>query len=271
MAQQLYVVSRSGSELYERLHRYFLDRPAVAVVLDRRQGEDAVEAAPERRRHNVSRDLKRRAWATVDLIHLGDLGTGDALQPATPPVVVVLEGVTAAAQAVLGGGTLRVTWFPYSFERGSETDKRPRVSNARLLLPDREPFRVSSRHCMLRREGDRVWMVDTRSRLGTTVNGTMIGGATGRVKAELRPGHNVIAIGGPGTPYRFHVILERQEVARGGDGARRELAVVSRARLAEPRNARRLSLALLDGGDRLVGQAAQAPRLELCRNETIEI
>lgn len=227
MAQQLYVVARCNPELYERLHRYFLDRHTVAVVLDRRQRERQQPGTPERRQHNVGADLKRRGWATVDVNYADGLGAADLRQPDAPPVVAVIEGLSPAAQAVLAGGSLRVTRFPYAVERGGDADQRLRQSDLRLLLPDREPFRVSRRHCMLLRERDRVWVVDTSSRLGTVVNGTTIGGSTGRVKAELRVGRNDIAIGGPRTPYRFQVTLERQEASRAATETPQELILTA--------------------------------------------
>jgi hypothetical protein len=207
-----------------------------------------VSAVGERRRHDVTGDLRSRGWATIDLAHLGDLGAADALGPTPPPVVAVLEGVTAEAQGVLGRGSLRVTRFPYSVERGSEADRRLLVSDARLLLPDHEPFRVSRRHCMLLREEDRVWVVDTSSRLGTSVNGTMIGGATGRVKAELLAGRNEVAIGGPRMPYRFRVTIEYHHGA-GGERRRGPGGGRSRASLLESAPAPAPASASSEGGD----------------------
>jgi hypothetical protein len=213
MTRQLYVIAKTRPELYERLHRYFLGRETVAVVLDRRGGVPPSADESGRRRHDVSGELRTRGWATIDLTRRAGLLTPDEPAADTPSLAVILEGSTPAARAVLGGVILILTQLPFSIERGSEADNRRLLSRSRLLLPDHEPFRVSRRHCTLLNDQGRLWVVDINSRLGTTVNGTIIGGRTGRVRAELRPGHNELAIGGPRTPYRFQVTLEHQAAA----------------------------------------------------------
>ena len=100
-----------------------------------------------------------------------------------------------------------ISHFPYTIERCGEVGGRALVLDRRLGLPDREPFRVSRRHCVLVRDKQGLSIVDATSRLGTVVNGVRIGGSSGRRRATLKPGTNEIALGGPGTPYIFDVAL----------------------------------------------------------------
>jgi len=81
------------------------------------------------------------------------------------------------------------------------------VLDKRLGLPDREPFRISRRHCMLVRDRQGIAVVDATSRLGTVVNGVRIGAGSGRRRAALKPGANEISVSGSGTPYVFNLVL----------------------------------------------------------------
>ena len=56
---------------------------------------------------------------------------------------------------------------------------------------------------MIVRLDNRCFVIDRGSRLGTLVNGTMIGSGSHAARVELRHGDNVIAIGGPHSDYRF--------------------------------------------------------------------
>jgi hypothetical protein len=156
MVQQLYVIAKTRPELYERLHRYFLGRDTVAVILDRREGESVSPEIQSRRRHDVSAELRARGWATIDLGRRGGLVSQAGAAVDGPALTAILEGSTPAARAVLGGVILMLTRFPFSVERGSEADNRQHVSETRLLLPDREPFRISRRHCTLINDQGRI-------------------------------------------------------------------------------------------------------------------
>jgi len=114
---------------------------------------------------------------------------------------------------VLGGRRAVIQRFPYVIERGGEPEGGARVLEHRLAIPDHEPFCVSRRHCVVVRDGQELAVVDTTSRLGTIVNGALIGGGSGRMRAALVPGENHIAIGGPKARYVFRVdVCERSEV-----------------------------------------------------------
>jgi len=205
----MYVVSRAKPELYERLSTYFAADEATTVILDRRKTErrGPETAAPGRRRRDLSGDLQNRGWAIVDLNGASESSTEAAAPAEAAKVMAIIEGRTPAAVVVLGAQPHSIVHFPYAIERCGEVGGRALVLDRRLGLPDREPFRVSRRHCVLVREKQGLSVVDATSRLGTGVNGVRIGGDSGRRRATLNLGTNEIAIGGPGTPYIFSVVL----------------------------------------------------------------
>ncbi len=209
MPKKMYVVSRAKPELHERLSTYFAADDATKVVLDRRQGErrGPETAAPGRRRRDLSGDLQNRGWAIIELNGSQEVSTEARVRAEVASVVAVIEGRTPAAVAALGAQPRSISHFPYTIERCGEVGGRALVLDRRLGLPDREPFRVSRRHCVLVRDKQGLSIVDATSRLGTVVNGVRIGGSSGRRRATLKPGTNEIALGGPGTPYIFDVAL----------------------------------------------------------------
>ena len=176
MPKKMYVVSRAKPELHERLSTYFAADDATKVVLDRRQGErrGPETAAPGRRRRDLSGDLQNRGWAIIELNGSQEVSTEARVRAEVASVVAVIEGRTPAAVAALGAQPRSISHFPYAIERCGEVG-------------------LSS--------------VDATSRLGTVVNGVRIGGSSGRRRATLKPGTNEIALGGPGTPYIFNVVL----------------------------------------------------------------
>jgi hypothetical protein len=209
MAKKVYVVSRAKPELHERLSTYFAADEATRVILDRRKGErrGPEAAAPGRRRRDLSGDLQNRGWAIVELNGSHEAATEAPAPEEVAEVMAVIEGCTPAAVAALGAQPHSIVHFPYTIERCGEVGGRALVLDRRLGLPDREPFRISRRHCVLVRDKQGVSVVDTTSRLGTVVNGVRIGGTSGRRRVTLKPGANKIALGGPGTPYIFNIVL----------------------------------------------------------------
>jgi len=208
MAVKMYVVSRAKPELYERLSTYLAADEATRVIIDRRKGErrGPEAAAADRRRRDLSGDLQNRGWAIVEFN-----GSHDESEASAPDegagVTAVIEGCTPAAVAALGAQPHSIAHFPYAIERYGEVGGRALVLDRRLGVPDRQPFRVSRRHCLLVRDKQGLAVVDATSRLGTVVNGVRIGGSSGRRRATLKPGANEIALGGSSTPYVFNVVL----------------------------------------------------------------
>src|SRR5207247_6426737 len=164
-------------------------------------------AAPGRRRRDLSGDLQNRGWAIIELNGSQEVSTEGRVRAEVASVVAVIEGRTPAAVAALGAQPRSISHFPYAIERCGEVGGRALVLDKRLGLPDREPFRISRRHCVLVRDTQGLAVVDSTSRLGTIVNGVRIGAGSGRRRATLKPGANEIAVGGSGTPYVFNLVL----------------------------------------------------------------
>src|SRR3989442_7495369 len=209
MLKKIYVVSKARPELQERLSTYFAADETTKVILDRRRGEcrGPETAAPGRRRRDVSGDLENRGWAMVELNGSNESSTDAPVLADVARIMAVIEGRTPAAVAALGAQPHPIVHFPYAIERCGEVGGRALELDRRLGLPDREPFPVSRRHCVLVRDKQGLSVVDAMSRLGTVVNGVRIGGWSGRPPVTPKPGPHQIAGGGPRTPSLFHLLL----------------------------------------------------------------
>ncbi|MGH7392270.1 MAG: FHA domain-containing protein [Candidatus Rokuibacteriota bacterium] len=200
MRKQLYIVSRARPELYQQFRARFAGRDDVEVLLDRRHGErrKRTPADPGRRLRDVTGELESRGWIVVEV----------GRREARSVVTAVLEAATMVTDVVLGGRRPVIERFPYVIERGDDRWGSALVRDDRLALPDREPFQVSRRHCVVVKDARELAVVDTMSRLGTLVNGVLIGAGTGRRRAPLRSGENHIAVGGPRARYAFRIVLD---------------------------------------------------------------
>jgi pSer/pThr/pTyr-binding forkhead associated (FHA) protein len=65
---------------------------------------------------------------------------------------------------------------------------------------------VSRNHCAITRAGDRVFVIDRGSRLGTVVGYLKIGTGCAQ-RAELRRGTTELTLGGPHSPFRYRVTV----------------------------------------------------------------
>ena len=135
--------------------------------------------------------------------HLGvDTDTLHAAGPlATGGLHLVIEGLTRQASESLGGRSISIDRFPCRIGRRMSTANP--FANNELTIVDHEPFTVSRNHCVIVRLDNRCFVIDRGSRLGTVVNGTMIGAGSQTARVELRHGDNTVAIGGPHSQYRF--------------------------------------------------------------------
>lgn len=139
--------------------------------------------------------------------HLGI--DADSLHASSPlaagKLQVVIEGLSPHARESLSQPRVSIDRFPYRIGRLSEDP----FSHNDLVIPDREPFNVSRNHCMIVCVDTRCFIIDRGSRLGTILNGTMIGGGKRTARVELRDGDNEVALGSSHTPYRFRVTVVR--------------------------------------------------------------
>lgn len=117
------------------------------------------------------------------------------LSPRTP------EAATALREA--GASALSIEDFPFRIGR-----QDPGISND-LTLPDTEPFQISRKHAYLIRRGERIGVVDLGSRLGTRVDGRLLGGPTADPgPAFFDPDGSTLTLGGQRSPYAFDVALQ---------------------------------------------------------------
>ena len=204
--RKIYVVSKTKPELHERLSTYFAGDEGTKVILDRRKGErrGPETATPGRRTRDLSNELAGRGFAVVEVESVSEARDDTA---APMELTATIEGRTPTAAAALRAQPHAISHFPYTIERCGDVGGGALVLDKRLGLPDRKPFRISRRHCVLVRDKQGLAVVDTASRLGTIVNGVRIGGGSGRLRAPLKQGPNEIAIGGRGTPFVFRLVL----------------------------------------------------------------
>ncbi len=97
--------------------------------------------------------------------------------------------------------------FPFSIGRRDEDGS----DESDLSLPDKEPFCLSRLHCTIERDQHGgYWLRDDTSRMGTIVNGSMIGGFSGRTKAPLDRQTNELILGARNSPHRFYLTLSER-------------------------------------------------------------
>jgi pSer/pThr/pTyr-binding forkhead associated (FHA) protein len=80
-----------------------------------------------------------------------------------------------------------------------------------LTIPDTSPWWVSRSHCVLSQVDDRCFLIDRGSRLGTMIDGKMIGSGRQPGRMELTPGKHEVRIGGALTPFRFTFVVGSPE------------------------------------------------------------
>ncbi len=102
---------------------------------------------------------------------------------------------------------VEISKFPFRMGRGAveEEGRSPLFSKNDLAISDHEPYQVSRSHCSIEREGDRLFVRDRGSRLGTIVNDTLIGVHHSGLTAELRQGENRLLLGSAKSPFQFRI------------------------------------------------------------------
>ena len=151
-------------------------------------------------------ELARRSPSARDAVraHLGaDAPVSGAAATPAGAVHVVVEGITPRATEALEHHTVTVERFPFRIGRRTSPDD-PFSANE-LAIADTAPWWISRNHCMLAQVDDRCFIIDRGSRLGTLVDGKMVGGDKQSGRLELASGEHEVRLGGALTPYRFAV------------------------------------------------------------------
>lgn len=148
-------------------------------------------------------ELARRSPGNRDAVraHLGMHAPGGQQGSVNGGVKVTVEGITPRANEVLNGRPVVVQQFP--FRIGRQTSPDDPFSANELAIPDGSPWWISPSHCMLSHVGDRCFIIDRGSRLGTLVDGKMVGGTKQTGRLELESGDHEVRLGGALTPFRF--------------------------------------------------------------------
>jgi CRP-like cAMP-binding protein len=129
-----------------------------------------------------------------------------AAEPRAETLVRLLPASTLSAGLLPEEG-LCLTSFPFSVGREGSDGKEDAASDAqaRLVIAESPPYRLSRRHFTILREGDIIRVVDPGSRLGTLVDGQRVG--LEPVTLAAGSTHEIIA-GGASSPYRFQLAID---------------------------------------------------------------
>ena len=97
--------------------------------------------------------------------------------------------------------------FPFKIGRDAYGDRGfdPSAFKNDLNIPDGEPFQVSRKHCFIEWDGERYFVRDTGSSLGTIVNGTSIGVKSAALSEALVLGKNTVVLGTSRSPFKFQI------------------------------------------------------------------
>lgn len=137
---------------------------------------------------------------------------GRETPPQAPPaqeeavVKVAISGVSEAAKKALGNTAMAIAGFPFKVGRVSSHTSDVLSSND-LCLHDNPPYNISRNHFSINLTGNKVYITDRGSTLGTIVNGRKAGGETPILLDKPR---NLVIAGGPQSPFQFEVEVTRQ-------------------------------------------------------------
>jgi len=132
--------------------------------------------------------------------------------PATATVsTVILTPMTPVCSSKMPDGyeAMQLAKFPFCIGRKMYSPPhQPEIFSANdFEISDTLPFQVSRNHCSIEREGDRYFVRDRGSTLGTIVNGVPLGVKSERLTHDLLPGSNELVVGSKHSPYIFQIDL----------------------------------------------------------------
>lgn len=129
-----------------------------------------------------------------------------ATEPRAEALVRLLPASTLSAGLLPAEG-LCLTSFPFSVGRAGSDGDDDNVADpqARLVIAESPPYRLSRRHFTILRDDATIRVVDPGSRLGTLVDGQRVG----LEPLALTSGttHEILA-GGATSPYRFQLAVD---------------------------------------------------------------
>ncbi|MBI3453425.1 MAG: cyclic nucleotide-binding domain-containing protein [Rhodospirillales bacterium] len=139
---------------------------------------------------------------------------------AKPPVPVgkpragVFDGTiricpdSPAAARQLPREGITVDEFPFRIGRRTTKSESRHAMSSHLELDEEQPFYLSRLHFAVDETAWGPVVVDCGSRLGTRVNGELVGGTADEVRAPLNPGENTIVPGNEKSTLRFKIVVD---------------------------------------------------------------
>jgi hypothetical protein len=132
-------------------------------------------------------------------------------QQETAASTIILKPMTPTCSSVMPEGyeAMQLVKFPFCIGRQTQSGSHhvEVLSANDFMIADMLPFQVSRNHCSIEREGDRYFVRDRGSTLGTIVNGVPLGAKKERLIYELLPGANELIVGSKQSPYVFQIDL----------------------------------------------------------------
>lgn len=128
---------------------------------------------------------------------------------------ITITGANTFSKLLLANATLQITEFPFRIGRESRrlgTKRKNRfmhsVPNNDLYLWDSPPYTIDREHMQIEFTSGEYFVRDRGSLTGTLVNGHAIGGEAEETMVPLRPGENLIVLGGEDSPFRFILLIQ---------------------------------------------------------------
>lgn len=188
------------SALFERL-RSVTNRLHHEISLKAQIQEAALENAPQHDRTPISSTSSHRSQNRMQTDTIQDTAISTViLTPLTP---------TCSSKMPDGYEAMQLAKFPFCIGRKTHSaHHQPEIFSANdFEIADTLPFQVSRNHCSIEREGDRYFVRDRGSTLGTIVNGIPLGVKSERLTHDLVPGTNELVVGSKHSPYIFQIDL----------------------------------------------------------------
>ena len=120
-----------------------------------------------------------------------------------------LLAASPEVEAQIGSEGITIDKMPFYVGRTASTGESAAVKRSELMLHAQSGQMSPMQFVIEEREG-RLTLRDLGSHLGTLVNGDRIAHFERTDVADLHFGENMIQAGGLESPYRFHVIVERE-------------------------------------------------------------
>lgn len=176
----------------------------TAETLTRSEFETMLQRDPAQSRQYLTRLFERLRQLAA---RVSDEPEPEPMEMPEAPGIK-LTPLTPKAKECLRDEGWMLPKLPFRIGRIADTGEHEALDLNELWIIDQKPFQVSRTHLSIDQwEPGRYVVRDRGSYLGTTVNGTHIGGKSRRRIAELKPGENTLIVGAPDSPYQFRVTV----------------------------------------------------------------